>query len=53
MLHRHAGYGQQSWGDHFFSYTDMPDFEFVEMDYGMKVVMTKPGPGRERNSSTR
>ena len=23
---------------------EMPDFEFVEMDYGMKVVMTKPGP---------
>ncbi|HSQ12525.1 MAG TPA: Rieske 2Fe-2S domain-containing protein, partial [Candidatus Deferrimicrobium sp.] len=44
VLHRHAGYGQQSWGDHFFSYTDMPDVEFVEMDYGMKVVMTKPGP---------
>ena len=44
VLHRHAGYGQQSWGDQFFSYTDMPDFEFVEMDYGMKVVMTKPGP---------
>ena len=44
MLHRHAGYGQQSWGDQFFSYTDMPHFEFVEMDYGMKVVMTKPGP---------
>ncbi len=44
VLHRHAGYGQQSWGDHFFSYTDMPDFDFVEMDYGMKVVMTKPGP---------
>ena len=43
VLHRHAGYGQQSWGDHFFSYTDMPNFEFVEMDYGMKVVMTKPG----------
>jgi len=44
VLHRHAGYGQQSWGDHFFSYTEMPKFEFVEMDYGMKVVMTKPGP---------
>ena len=44
VLHRHAGYGQQSWGDHFFSYTEMPNFEFVEMDYGMKVVMTKPGP---------
>ena len=44
VLHRHAGYGQQSWGDQFFSYTEMPNFEFVEMDYGMKVVMTKPGP---------
>jgi hypothetical protein len=22
----------------------MPDFEYVESDYGMKVVMTKPGP---------
>jgi 5,5'-dehydrodivanillate O-demethylase len=44
ILHRHAGYGQQSWGNQFFSYTDMPHFEFVEMDYGMKVVMTKPGP---------
>jgi 5,5'-dehydrodivanillate O-demethylase len=44
VLHRHAGYGQQSWGNHFFSYRDMPHFEFVEMDYGMKVVMTKPGP---------
>ena len=28
----------------FFSYTEMPHFDFVEMDYGMKVVMTKPGP---------
>jgi phenylpropionate dioxygenase-like ring-hydroxylating dioxygenase large terminal subunit len=44
VLHRHAGYGQQSWGNQFFSYRDMPSFEFVEMDYGMKVVMTKPGP---------
>jgi phenylpropionate dioxygenase-like ring-hydroxylating dioxygenase large terminal subunit len=44
ILHRHAGYGRQTWGDQFFSYTDMPHFEFVEMDYGMKVVMTKPGP---------
>jgi phenylpropionate dioxygenase-like ring-hydroxylating dioxygenase large terminal subunit len=46
ILHRHAGYGQQSWGNQFFSYTDMPRCEFVEMDYGMKVVMTKPGPER-------
>ena len=44
ILHRHTGYGEQSWGDQFFSYTDMPDFDFVETDYGFKVVMTKPGP---------
>jgi phenylpropionate dioxygenase-like ring-hydroxylating dioxygenase large terminal subunit len=43
VLHRHAGYGQQSWGNHFFSYQDMPHMEYVETDYGMKVVMTKPG----------
>jgi phenylpropionate dioxygenase-like ring-hydroxylating dioxygenase large terminal subunit len=44
ILHRHAGYGEQSWGDQFFSYKQMPEFNYVEMDYGMKVVMTKPGP---------
>lgn len=44
ILHRHSGYGQQSWSDQFFSYRDMPAFEYVETDYGMKVVMTKPGP---------
>ena len=44
ILHRHAGYGQQSWGNHFFAYRDMPEFQFVETDYGMKVVMSKPGP---------
>ena len=44
ILHRHTGYGEQSWGDQFFSYTDMPDFDFSETDYGFKVVMTKPGP---------
>ncbi len=44
ILHRNAGYGEQSWGNYFFSYTEMPEFEYVETDYGMKVVMTKPGP---------
>jgi phenylpropionate dioxygenase-like ring-hydroxylating dioxygenase large terminal subunit len=44
ILHRHAGYGEQTWGNHFFSYRDMPKFDFVDMAYGMKVVMTKPGP---------
>jgi 5,5'-dehydrodivanillate O-demethylase len=44
ILHRHAGYGEQSWGDQFFGYKRMPEFNYVELDYGMKVVMTKPGP---------
>ena len=44
ILHRHAGYGDQTWGDQFFSYKEMPEFNFIEMHYGMKVVMTKPGP---------
>jgi len=44
ILHRHTGYGEQSWGDRFFSYEEMPAFEYVETGYGMKVVMTKPGP---------
>jgi 5,5'-dehydrodivanillate O-demethylase oxygenase subunit len=44
ILHRHAGYGEQTWGNHFFSYQEMPAFDYVEMDYGMKGVLTKPGP---------
>jgi 5,5'-dehydrodivanillate O-demethylase oxygenase subunit len=44
ILHRHAGYGEQSWGNHFFGYEEMPAFDYFEMDYGMKGVMTKPGP---------
>src|SRR5689334_2958819 len=47
ILHRHAGYGEQTWGNQFFSYREMPKFDFVEMSYGMKVVMTKPGPTPE------
>ena len=43
ILHRHGGYGEQTWGNYFFSYDDMPAFEPVETDYGMKIVMTKPG----------
>jgi len=44
VLHRHAGYGEQSWGNHFFGYEEMPAFSYVEMDYGMMGLMTKPGP---------
>ncbi len=43
ILHRHTGYGEQSWGNQFFSYSNMPSFDYVETHYGMKVVMTKPG----------
>ena len=47
VLHRHSGYGEQTWGDQFFSYHDMPEFNPIETDYGLKVVMTKPGPTSE------
>ena len=43
ILHRESGYGQQSWGDQFFSMADPPAYEPVETYYGMKIVMTKPG----------
>ena len=44
ILHRHSGYGEQTWGDKFFSYDDMPSFDPIETDYGIKVVMRKSGP---------
>jgi len=44
VLHRHSGYGEQTWGDKFFSYDDMPSFDPIETDYGIKVVMRKSGP---------
>ena len=49
ILHGTSGYGQQTWGDRFFSAADPPAFEPVETPYGMKIVMTKPGsePGTE------
>lgn len=44
VLHRYSGYGAGSWGSRFFDYEDIPDFEPVEVDYGLKIVLTKPGP---------
>jgi phenylpropionate dioxygenase-like ring-hydroxylating dioxygenase large terminal subunit len=44
VLHRYSGYGEQTWGDRFFDYHDMPDFDPVETEYGLKVVLRKPGP---------
>lgn len=44
VLHSKSGYGQQTWGDRFFSATDPPDYVPVETPYGMKMVMSKPGP---------
>jgi phenylpropionate dioxygenase-like ring-hydroxylating dioxygenase large terminal subunit len=44
ILHRYSGYGDQTWGNRFFDYHDMPAFNPVETEYGLKIVMRKPGP---------
>jgi hypothetical protein len=44
VLHRFSAYGAQTWGNQFFDYHDMPAFEPVEQDYGLTIVMYKPGP---------
>jgi phenylpropionate dioxygenase-like ring-hydroxylating dioxygenase large terminal subunit len=44
VLHRTSAYGAQTWGNQFFDYHAMPAFEPVEQDYGLTIVMRKPGP---------
>jgi hypothetical protein len=44
ILHRYSGYGKQTWGNNFFDYNDIPPFEPVETEFGMKAVSRKPGP---------
>ena len=44
ILHGDSAYGEQSWGNRFFSLADPPDYAPVETRYGMKMVMSKPGP---------
>ena len=44
ILHRYSGYGKQTWGNNFFNYRDIPPFEAVETEFGMKAVSRKPGP---------
>jgi 5,5'-dehydrodivanillate O-demethylase len=44
ILHRHSAYGDQTWGNQFFAYQDLPDFEPVETEYGLTIVMRKSGP---------
>jgi phenylpropionate dioxygenase-like ring-hydroxylating dioxygenase large terminal subunit len=44
ILHRHSGYGKQTWGNNFFDYNDIPPFEPVETEFGMKSVSRKSGP---------
>ena len=41
ILHGASAYGDQSWGNRFFSTDDPPNFEPVDMPYGMKIVMSK------------
>ena len=44
ILHGTSAYGKQSWGNRFFSLAEPPDFVPVETPYGMKMVISKPGP---------
>ena len=44
ILHRHSGYGKQTWGNNFFDYHNIPPFELVETEFGVKAVSRKPGP---------
>jgi phenylpropionate dioxygenase-like ring-hydroxylating dioxygenase large terminal subunit len=44
ILHRDSAYGEQTWGNSFFSYDDIPSFEPFETPYGVKVVLRKPAP---------
>jgi phenylpropionate dioxygenase-like ring-hydroxylating dioxygenase large terminal subunit len=39
-----TGHANRTWGDSFFSPNDMPRYEAVETDYGVKVVTYKPAP---------
>jgi phenylpropionate dioxygenase-like ring-hydroxylating dioxygenase large terminal subunit len=47
ILHSRSAYGEQTWGNQFFSIKDPPDYTPVETPYGMKMVMSKPGPTPE------
>lgn len=47
ILHATSAYSAQTWGDQFFSADDPPDFEPVETQYGMKVVISKPMPEQD------
>ncbi len=42
ILHGSSAYGTNSWGSRFFRADDPPDFEPVETEYGMKIVISKP-----------
>ena len=44
ILHSTSAYGDQSWGKRFFNPADPPDFEPVETQYGMKMVISRPEP---------
>ena len=44
VLHRFSAYGDQTWGNRFFQFEDMPSFEPKETAYGVQVMLRKPGP---------
>jgi len=47
ILHGSSAYGAQTWGNQFFSAEDPPEFEPVDMPYGMKIVMSKKISGSD------
>ena len=44
ILHGESAYGDQTWGNKFFSRADPPEFDAVETQYGLKIVMSKATP---------
>ena len=47
ILHSSSNYGEQTWGDRFFSKDDPPSYEPFETAYGMKMVIKKPGASED------
>jgi phenylpropionate dioxygenase-like ring-hydroxylating dioxygenase large terminal subunit len=44
VLHRDSAFGAQSWGNRFFDPADPPTLDFEETEFGVRMLMRKPGP---------
>src|SRR5262249_5314234 len=43
LLHRDSAFGNQTWGNRFFNPADPPAVDFEETEFGVRMVMHKPG----------